>query len=217
VISARIPPDNSVLLLAPVRGLHSEVAPALASLGEHRPEWVGLGLSAEEMRGLIDYFVLADAEPVVSLSTNEASEVRGLCRFGEVRVPNPSFVEVLRWSHDRGVPVDPLDPSDEESAALFTEHISYFELVRRTVGERGAARRPQTPSTPDEYAIKWDRKVAAGRGSRDLADARDRHLAREVVRLRQGRARTAVLVDRERYDGVRKLLTEGVPPRMSDE
>ena len=217
MISVRIPPDDSRLLLAPVRGLTSEVAPTVAALTGYRPDLVGLGLSAEEMQGLVDYFVLSEAEPIVPLSPAETSEVRGLSRFGEVRVPNPVFIEIIRWGREGMIPVEPLDPTDEESAHLFAEHIGYVELVRRTVRERRISRHPPAPSSPDEYALAWDHGVAKGRGSRELANARDRHLAREVERLRRGRARTAIVVDRERFEAVRMLLTEGVPPQMNDE
>jgi hypothetical protein len=218
VISARVPADGpALLLLAPVRGLTSEVAALVAALEGHAPEAVGLGLSGEEMQGLLDYFVLADAEPIVPLSSMEMSEVRGLSRFGEVRVPNPAFVEVLRWGRARSLPIQALDPDDERSASLFAEHIGYVELVRRTVREHRISRSPPTPASADEFAIQWDHEVAAGRGSRAFARARDRHLARAVQRLGQGRSRTAVVVDRERFEAVRDLLRAGVPSAMGDD
>jgi hypothetical protein len=218
VISERVPGGGpALLLLAPVRGLTSEVTELIRALEGHAPEAVGLGLSGEEMQGLLDYFVLADAEPIVPLSPMEASEVRGLSRFGEVRVPNPAFIEVLRWGHARSLPIEALDPDDERSASLFAEHIGYVELVRRTVREHRIARSPPTPSSADEFAVRWDRQVSGGRGSREFARARDRHLARAVERLGQGRSRTAVVVDRERFEAVRDILRDGVPREMGDD
>lgn len=212
MISARLSAGADVLLLAPVRGLASEVAPMTAALEGFGPAAIGLGVSSEELRGLLEYFVVADGEPVVPLTNNELNEVRGLVRFGEVRVPNPSFVEALRWGNRRSVPVAALDPTEEGSAELFAEHIGYVELVRRTVRERRAGRDPPTPATPDAYALEWERRVGRGRGSRALARARDAHLAREAASLAAGRARIAVLVDRERFDGVRALLEAAARP-----
>jgi hypothetical protein len=212
VITARLSAGIDLLLAAPVRGLWTEVAPLTAALEAFAPAAVGLGVSAEELRGLVDYFVVADGEPVVPLTSNELNEVRGLVRFGEVRVPNPAFVETLRWGHRRSVPVAALDPTEEGSAALFTEHIGYLELVRRTVRERRIGRDPPTPSTPDAFAIEWERRVAGGRGSRALAGARDDHLARETATLSAGRSRIAVVVDRERFDGVRSRLERSEGP-----
>ncbi len=211
MIQERISAGADVLLLASVRGLSSEARALGPALDSFAPEAVGLGISPEELRALVEYFVLPDAEPLVPLTATEVNEVRGLLRFGEVQVPNPSNVESLRWGRARQVPVAPLDPSEEQSAELFSEHIGYVELVRRTVRERRIGRHPPTPASPDAFALLWDGTVGKGKGSRRLAAARDEHLAREVARLTQGRSRVAVVVDRERFDGVRSQLSGGAP------
>jgi hypothetical protein len=129
-------------------------------------------------------------------------------------VPNPSFVETLRWAQVRGVPTEALDPSDDRTATLFAENIGYIELVRRTVRERRVSKAPPTPPTPDEYALAWDREVAGGKGSRAFARGRDRHLVRSARRLVADHARIAVVVDRERFDGVRALFEAAPPPDL---
>ncbi len=206
MISARVGPPGDILLLAPVRGLASESAKAVREIDAFGPDVLGVGASPEELRSLVEYFVRADAEPVVPLTSNETSEVRGLVRFGEVRVPNPSIVEALRFAAVRGLPVEPLDPGDESSASMFAEHIGYVELVRRTVRERRVARNPPSPSSPDEFALAWDAQVGGGAGSKRFAQARDRHLARAAHRIAETHRRCAVLVDRERFDSVRLLI-----------
>jgi hypothetical protein len=215
VISETFGSSPRILLLAPVRGLTSEVPRVIAALEAFAPTRVGLALSGDELRSLHDYFVAADAEPLVPLTSNETSEVRGLVRFGEVRVPNPSFVEVLRWAWSRGVPIDPLDPDDERTAALFAEHIGYLELVRRTVRERRVARTPPAPSSADEFALAWDREIASGRGSREFAGARDQYLVDQLPNLSADRGPIAVVVDRERFDSIRDLLTQGPPTTIA--
>ena len=215
MISAKLGGDPEVLLLAPVRGLASEVPRLLRELESFRPQRLGLGLSTDELRSLSDYFVVAEAEPLVPLTSNETSEVRGLVRFGEVRVPNPSFVETLRWAAGRGMPPEALDPDDERTAALFAEHIGYIELVRRTVRERRVARSPPAPSSPDEFALAWDREVAAGRGSREFAGARDLYLVGRLRSLMTEGRSVAAVVDRERFDSVRTLFAEGPPSAIA--
>ncbi len=202
----RISAGAGILLLASVRGLVSEALEIGPALDAFAPEVVGLGVSPEELKALVEYFVLPEGEPLVPLTTNEVNEVRGLSRFGEVQVPNPTNVETLRWGRARQIPVAPLDPSEERSAELFSEHIGYVELVRRTVRERRLSRSPPAPSSADVFAVQWDRTVGKGRGSRRLAAARDAYLAQEVARLTRGRGRVAVVVERERFDGVRSLL-----------
>ena len=217
MISARVTAGADVLLLGPVRGLAGDVPLVLTAIREFRPDAIGLGLSSDEMKAFNEYFVLADADPIVPLTTNEASEVRGLSRFGEVRVPNPAYVEILRWARGSLLPVVPLDPSDDRTATLFTEHIGYIELVRRTVKERGVARHPPTPATADDFALEWDREVSGGRGSREFAAARDRYLVRRARKLADGRGRLAIVVDRERFETVRALLAGGQAPEASDD
>lgn len=198
--TVRGPP--SVLVVGPVRGLASEGLEVPAAFDAFAPEAVGLALSHEELRSLVDYFGDVVAEPIVPLSTNEVNEVRGLVRFGEVSVPNPSVLAAIRWARERGVPAVPLDPSEDSIAEMFTEHIGYVELVRRTVRENRIGRSPPAPDSAEAFALAWDREIGHGRGSRRYAAARNGHFVREAQRLAAGRSRVAVLVDRERFDGV---------------
>jgi hypothetical protein len=206
VISARVPDGGSMLLLGPVRGLVSEAAPVVQAVADHGAHALGLGTSPEELRGLLEYFVRSAAEPVVPLTTTERSEVRGLVRFGEVAVPNPSFLALARWAAAGGLPTEGLDPNEDAIATLFAENIGYLELVRRTVRERSVARHPPAPNSADEFALRWDREVAGGRGSRRFAEARDVAFVRSARQLAATHGRVAVVVDRERFDRVRILL-----------
>jgi hypothetical protein len=210
VITARVSGPGNVLLLAPVRGLASEAPAVIAALEHHAADAVGLGISPEELRGFVEYFVRSVADPVVPLTSAERSEVRGLVRFGEVLVPNPSYLAILRWATARAVPAEGLDPSEDETATLFAKNIGYLELVRRTVRERNVARNPPAPDTPDEFALSWDHHVARGRGSRRYAGARDLSLVQSARRLAAAHSRLAVVVDRERFDSVQTLFS--VPP-----
>jgi hypothetical protein len=209
VIRAPVASDGRFLLIGAVRGLLPEATRVLQELENFSPQALGIGLSAEELGGLRQYFVGTAAEPVVPLTSNEVAEAKGLVRFGEVAVPNPSFLGAVEWADAHQVPVEPLDPSDERSASLFASNIGYLELVRRTVRERRLTRNPPTPSTPDEYALDWDHGIARGRGSRRLARARDEILASAARRFGEGKGRTAVLVDRERFPQVLELLNQG--------
>jgi hypothetical protein len=200
------PGGSEVLLLAPVRGLSSEVAPLRAALESFHPESLGVGISPEELGGFQDYFVGVATEPLVPLTSTEVSEVRALTRFGEVSVPNPAVLAALEWGQGHGVPVAALDPDEEESASLFTEHIGYLELVRRTVRERRLGREPPRPSSADAFALAWDRSANPGRGSERFAEARDGIFASAVLRLAEGRHRVAAIADRERFGRIAARL-----------
>jgi hypothetical protein len=209
VIERTVGTRGDLLLVGPVRGVATEVAPLLARLESFGPDSIGLGISPDELSGLVEHFVDRPAEPLVSLTGTETAEVRGLGQYGEVRVPNPSLVGVLSWARGRGTPVAGLDPSDATYADLFSEHISYFELVRRTLRERRLTRDPPTPSTPDQFAERWHTTISRGRGSKKFDRARDTEFVEGARVLQASARRVALVVDRERFDGILVGLSGG--------
>lgn len=202
MIRATIPGRPNLVVLGAVRGLASEASLAVQELERFRPSVVGVGLSSEELTGLTDYFVGTESEPLVPLTSAETAEVRGLAQFGEVRVPHPTFLAALEWAHRGQVKVAPLDPSEEALADQFTEHVSYLELVRRTVRERGMIRRPPKAASADEFVIAWDERLTPGSGSARLVAARERGIAEQLARLGGAGERAVGIVDRERLAGV---------------
>jgi hypothetical protein len=212
VIRRELPGPPRVLLIGVVRGLPSEVPPLLQALEAFRPETVGVGLSSDEARGLSDHFGATLTEPVVPLAPTEEAEIRGLSRFGEVQVPHPGFLATLDWGRTHDLAIEPLDTSDEGYATMFTDHISYLELVRRTLRERKLTKNPPEAATGDEYVTTWERTIGGGKESEQFALARDRALADAAVRLGVGRRSLAVIVDRERFDRVGSLLTAARSP-----
>lgn len=202
MIDATVRSDGEYLVLGAVRGVVLDAEPLVAKLEGFGPRAVGLGISFEELTGLNDHFVHRAYEPLVPLTRTESAELHGLSLLTEVRVPHPAFVRVLEWARDRSVPVEALDPSDEGYTTLFTDHIGYFELVRRTLNERRLTRRPPAATTPDAYAVQWENGIAAGRGSRRFLAAREATIVTGARRLASRNGRVAVVVDRERFDGV---------------
>ena len=142
MIERTVETTSRYLLIASVRGLVAEVPRVLARLESFGPEAVAIGLSPDEARSLAERFVGRSSEPVVPLAPSEVAEVRALARFGDVGVPNPTYPAVLAWGQEHEVEVSAGDPSDEDYATMFTDHISYTELVRRTLREHRLTRRP---------------------------------------------------------------------------
>lgn len=215
MISSTVGDAPTLLLVGVVRGLVAEVEPLLAEVERFAPKALGLGISEEELAGLKEHFVGRDSEPLVPLSGTELSEARGLSRFGEVRVPSPTSLALLEWARATALPVAALDPSDDRYAELFTDHISYLELVRRTLRERRLTKSAPTASSAEEFAARWHESIAGGRGSRSFDRARAASLAEAVRRLAGDHARIAVVVDRERYETVRDALGSMAPDAVA--
>ncbi|MGI0131723.1 MAG: hypothetical protein ACREDK_01295 [Thermoplasmata archaeon] len=215
MIRALLHARRDILLLGVVRGLPDEVAPAIAEVERFRPDTIGLGIAASELRGLEEYFVDTATEPIVPLASTEAAEVRGLVRFGDVHLPNPAFVEAVAWGRAHRVAVAALDQDDEEFVDTFTDHIGYFELVRRTLRERRLAKRPPTAETADEFVLAWDRTRSPGSGSARFSAAREAALANGLGKIAPPMSRIAALVDRERFEGVLARLAGPDPARTT--
>jgi hypothetical protein len=215
VIVVDPPGDRDLRLIGVVRGLASEAAKSVQALAQFAPAAVGLGLSPAELEAIEAHFVGTPVEPVVPLGQTELAEAKSLVRFGEVGVPNPAFLEIIGWGKARGIPVEGIDPDDEVQAEQFVAHIGYLELVRRTIRERRAGRRPPKAANADAFAIAWDRETRPGGGSERYALAREQSLLEALTVLREDHARAAVVVDRERLERLNRLVGEGLagPPR----
>jgi hypothetical protein len=202
VIDATVRRTGELLVVGTVRGLMGEVAPLVQRLESFQPATVALGISFDELTGLTDHFLARPSEPVVPLTSSEAAEAKAISQFGEVRVPNPSVLAALEWARSHDVPVEAVDPSDETYATMFTDHITYCELVRRTLRERKLTRTPPKAASADELAKRWHTRLTPGRGSRAFNSAREAAISDATERLAERIPRVALLVDRERFDPI---------------
>ena len=212
VITERLPGRPTVLLIGAVRGLAEEVRPVQSELDAFDPAAVAVSLSPEEAEALTQYFVGTPTEPVVPLSSSEASHAVGLARIADVQVPAPALLSAVDWATSRGRPVVGADPPEDAYAEMFAAHIGYFELVRRTLRERSLVKRPPEVESPEEYALAWDRTMQPGSGSERLAHARDDYAAERIRRLGNAHSTVAFVVDRERFDSFRSTFRTNPEP-----
>jgi hypothetical protein len=206
VIEVPAPGGRSATVLGVVRGLVSEADRLAERLEAIAPARVGVAIAPDELASYQNYFVGVETEPFVPLSASEAVEVRELGKYGEVRVPHPSLLRAMTWARDHDRPVDALDPTEDEYAEMFAEHIGYWELVRRTVRERNLLRSPPKAPDADRFVLAWDARLHPGRGSARLRAARESHVAGALAALSAEGGPVAVVVDRERVPGLLAAL-----------
>ncbi len=210
----RLGADPPTLLVGAVRGLESETRPLLSALEDFAPQEVALSLSEEELASLRSYFPPDGPEPLVPLSPSEMGYARGLCRFGEVRVPSPSFLFTLTWAEARHLPVRSLDPGDEHYSELYVRNIGYFDLLRRNRSERSLARAPPVRPDAEGYAEEWESRLGRSAGSRRLERARAGFASDRVQALRRALGpggRLALVVDIERFGSLEPVLSPAPP------
>jgi hypothetical protein len=217
VRTARAERPSPLLLIGAVRGLEEEGEGVERELTSFAPQTVLLGLSPEEVHALSEHFLPQGCEPWVPLSKAEMAYARGLSRFGRVRLPSPSFVAALRWADAHGATVEGVEPSDDSYSALFVQHLGYFDLLRRTLGERSLTNDPPNADDAETYAEQWEARSEKGAGSRRLSEARARHVSEELRRFRGTplkdtsasaslKNRSALVVDVERFRPLRHAL-----------
>ncbi|MCI4345348.1 MAG: hypothetical protein L3K07_01115 [Thermoplasmata archaeon] len=211
MIAARVRGPPELLLVGVVRGVVAEVAPMLDELRRYHPTRLAIAIGPEELASYTEQFVNASTEPVAPLLPTETAEVLALAKFGEVRVPHAPFIAALGWANDAGVPVAAADPDEEEYSNLFAERIGYWELVRRTVRERGAARSPPEAASPDEFALRWAGRVGRGRASRRFESARSERTVAAARAFALRGERVALLADRERIPELERQLSAETP------
>jgi hypothetical protein len=213
VIAARERGPPELLLLGVVRGVVAEVAPMIEELRGYHPSRLAIAIGPEELASYSEQFVNGGVEPVAPLLPTETAEVLALARFGEVRVPHAPFLAALSWAAASGVPVSAVDPDEEEYSELFADNIGYWELVRRTVRERGLARAPPKANTPDEFALTWAARVGKGRASRRFETKRTERTVASARALALRGDRLALLVDRERIPELERQLSTSPSPK----
>lgn len=216
-----------LLLVGTVRGLESEGPRVEGELTAFRPETVALGLSPEEVNALQEHFADAEVEPWVPLSGSEVAYARGLALFGPVRVPSPAFLTALRWARASGARLEGVEPGDDRYSELFLEHVGYFDLLKRTLAEKSLLRNPPAAEDPESFALDWEVRTQAGKGSKALGQARAHHVAERLRELHSPsggslKRSVALLVDVERFEDVlQELQGKGwkdlrASPRASD-
>lgn len=187
MIEATLDAGRGARVLWVVPGLLAEGRRVARALTREAPEAVAIGVSPEELEGLL-HFV---REPVEDEGWWSETYARALSRFGAVGFPPPAYVEAARWALEHDVPAHGLDMPQDDYDESFTKNVSAWQWWRHGRRMRKMEKRPPRADSPEAFAAAWeDRLRRAGEGIRAVEDARE---AAFVARLREV-AREARLV-----------------------
>jgi len=189
-----------------VRGLKSEANRVKLAIQEVKPDIIAMSVSKEEIEGLRDYV----KEPYeVEMSRYEELYSQKLSKFGDVFLPPPCFLAGLEEAENNRLELVGVDMDDETHTAAYCALVSGSELFRHTTRFNLLKLKSFRANTPADFVKIWDRKVNNLRGFRELEKERERFIAKELAEMacHQGREILAI-IDFERADGVRSLLTE---------
>jgi hypothetical protein len=189
---------STIHVLGVVKGLVAEskkVEEAFSTLG---PEAVGLSVSKEELAALKvkeDYskYEMSTLEEVYSVYVES---------FGPVALPTPAYVRAMELCEERAIPILPLDMNDEEYTEAYCERIGAMEIARESFFTRSIARKKFDISSPEAFALDWDRRINKAKGFRELERERERHMALSLTKMASRYRSILALVELERADGV---------------
>lgn len=144
------------------------------------------------------------------LSTSDLLFLRQLARWGEVEMPAPSFQEIVRVGHERGIPVVAADFDDEGYTDVFLKHVTALSLVRQGRRLRKLAKKRFKVESAEAFALAWDGAVTKIPGYKAVEKARESQMAGSIRRAAVGRKMVMAVVELERAAGVLESLDAGL-------
>ncbi len=192
----------TVHVLGVVKGLVSQRAKVREAILSLNPDVVGLSVSPEELEALK---VKEDYSKYEKSTLEEVYSVY-LETFGPIELPTPAYVEAMDLCAEKHIDLVALDLSDAEYTDAYCARIGAMEMVRESFFTRGIARRRFNITSPEEFAVDWDRRVNRARGFRELERDRERHMAETIRTIAREKNVVLAIVEYERSEGVAELL-----------
>lgn len=198
--------DTNVIIVGTVRGLVSESELITNFLEkQEKPDVIFIGISPEELDGLIKYLEqpfemdLSDYELLYGLKLKE---------FGKVKMPIPSYVTIIEYSKYKNIDLIAIDLDEKMYNEKFTEHVTTFDLLRYSYRKGHLWNRKYDFSSPENFAISWDKQVTKLKGYKKLELLREQNFAdkiKELIATNKYR-RVLVIMEIERLDGTLQHL-----------
>jgi hypothetical protein len=190
--------------LGTVKGLVEDASEAEKLYDRLHPSAIGLHISPEELKGLK---AVADGRiKEVPLSSYEMVYARKLSVFGEVQVPSPSLVVILRKASSENIPVFPLDMNDEDYSDVYTRNISGLSMVRTSLNLKRINKKKFKSKTPGEFTFEWDRAVNI-KAYMKVEKEREKYMARSIKKGWSRYKPFLCIVELERMDGITSFLS----------
>lgn len=204
--------DKKIYLLGLIKGLTSERKVVKSAFTKLKPDAIALYVSEPEVLGLQS--VLNGKTTQVPLSRYEETYARKLAfyanqdptKYGEVQVPPPCLMEGLELGIKNKVPVVALDMNDSDFASSYVQNISTVSLLRHSMRFKKLKKMKFDVSTPEEFTLAWDQELTKITGFRTLETARERHMAKRLLELKDKFDCILAILEFERTEGVLNQL-----------
>lgn len=197
--------DYGIYFLDVVRGLKAEAERISKAFKRENPEILAMSISEGEIDGLRSFI----KEPFeIEMSRYEELYAKHLSRFGDVFLPPPCFLAGLEEAEKAGIEISGIDMDDETHTTAYCALVSGFDLFRHTTRFNFIKLRKFRAESAAEFVIKWDRAVNNLPGFRELEREREKFIAKRLKKISEKGENILALIDVERANNVRLLLTE---------
>jgi hypothetical protein len=198
--------STDVTIIGTVRGLVSESG-MISDLLEtqEKPDAILIGISPEELEGLLKYL---ESPFEMDLSDYELLYGLKLKEFGKVKMPIPSYVTIIEFSKAKNLDLIAIDLDEKMYNEQFTEHVTLFDLLRYSYRKGHLWNKHYDFSSPENFAISWDREVIKLKGYKKLELLREQHFADKIKDIVSNNKykRVLVIMEIERLDGTLQHL-----------
>lgn len=203
----RMVKDGDVILLfSTVKGLKSEGDRLKEAVLDLDFEIGALPISGGELEGL-QRFIEEDLDMDVSPSKPERIYAKNLSRFGDVSLPPPSYIALLKICMDDGKVVEPLDMDEEHYSMAYCEHVSGTQWILQSLREKRIKKKTFKSDDAREFVKEWDEEINKLRGYSELEEHRERVMAKNLERIVKG-GDILGIIEVERTPGIVKRLQE---------
>jgi len=202
--------DTSLAVLGTVQGLVTERETVRERFEEFGPDVVALSISGSMLTGL-KKVVEGEIEETPVSTMNEIFAAH-LERFGEVQIPPPSLQEAFILARDASIPCIPVDMDDDTYDDFYLKYITSIQYFRHIGRLRKLGKRRFRAGNPQDFVREWDFRVCRLKGFRQLEEAREAAIARNIASLVGKHSRIFAVVELEREAGIisnlKKTLAE---------
>ena len=191
---------SQVYLMGIVKGLVTEAEKVEDNIESLQFDVAALPISKEELDGLKE-FIEEDEEIDIEPNKVEKMYAERLSKFGEVTLPPPSYVFLLKYCEEEGKRIESLDMDEEHYTMAYCKHVTGTQWLRQAFREKSLSRKKIEAETPKEFAIRWDRVINKLKGYQDLENHREEVIAKNIKRISK-KGDMFCVVEVERMEGI---------------
>lgn len=195
--------DCTIDILPVIKGLISEADKVRNAYGGYEAYAVALGVEEVEAvrrrKELGDEYELGELDMVYAYR---------LSAFGEIQTPTPAFCEMIDLCARDMKNVIPLDMNDETFTSAYIESVHSTEFVKEHRLAKKGMKYKFDFSSPEVFAMDWDRFVNSVKGYARVSAERERYIAHQLIDTARYRKTLLAIIEIERIDGIIARMKE---------